>query len=91
VTVDLLTVTLGKQPDLAEVAGLPWCSVVTLNSNGEKLHRIVGPAIRQPDQWVLPVLSDSLNESASLADYHKEADKMRRSLGLNASSSCNEK
>jgi hypothetical protein len=30
-----MTVPLGKQPDLAEVAGLPWCSIATLQSNGE--------------------------------------------------------
>lgn len=41
-----MTVPRGKQPDLAEVTGLPWCSIGTLQSNGQKLHRVVGPAIR---------------------------------------------
>jgi hypothetical protein len=65
------TVPLGKQPKLTEFAGLPWCSVVTLKSDAENLHRVVGPAIRQPDQWVLPVLSNSLDESATIADYQR--------------------
>ena len=51
-----LTVPLDKRVELAKIAGLPWCSMATLHSNGEELHQIVGPAIRQPDQWVLPVL-----------------------------------
>jgi hypothetical protein len=79
-----MTVPLGKRPDLAEVAGLPWCSIVTLHSDGEILHRIVGSAIRQKDQWVLPVLVQFLDDSATLAEYQKEAEKLRRSWGLNA-------
>jgi hypothetical protein len=45
-----MTVPLNKQVDLAEVAGLPWCSIATLHSACEKLHGIIAPAIRQPDQ-----------------------------------------
>jgi hypothetical protein len=77
------TVPLGKKPDLAEVAGLPLCSTVTLKSDGEILHRVVGPAIRQPDQWVLPIMSDPLDGSDTIADYNHEAVKLRRSFGLN--------
>jgi hypothetical protein len=78
-----MTVPLGKKPDLAEVAGLPWCSTVTLKSDGEILHRVVGPAIRQPDQWVLPIMSDPLDGSDTIADYNHEAVRLRRSFGLN--------
>lgn len=85
------SVPLGKQPNMAEVVGLPWCSSATLKSDGQMLRRIVGPAIRQPDQWVLPVLSDPKDASGALTDYQKKADKMRRSWGLNASTSCTEK
>src|SRR5262249_23288834 len=77
-----MTVPLGRQPDLAEVAGLPWCSVVTLHSDGDKLHRIVGPAIRQPNQWVLPVLLLFFDPATDLAKYEKEAEKLRRAWGL---------
>ncbi len=79
-----MTVPLGKQPDLAEVAGLPWCSIATLQSNGQKFHRVVGPAIRQPDQWVLPVLYLDFDPATGLAEYVKEARKMRGEWGLEA-------
>lgn len=81
------SVPLGKGPDLAEVAGLPWCSTVTLTSGGETLHRVVGPAIRQPDQWVLPIMSEPLDAPDKITDHQNEADKLRRSFGLNAVSS----
>jgi len=77
-----MTVPLGKQPALAEVAGLPWCSIATLQSNGEKLHRVVGPAIRQPGQWVLPVLFCFLDPATGLSEYEKETEKLRRAWGL---------
>jgi hypothetical protein len=77
-----MSVPLGKEPDLAVVAGLPWCSVATLRSNGGELHRVVGPAIRQPDQWVLPVIETHLETDAPLTGYEKEAVSLRRRLGL---------
>jgi hypothetical protein len=85
------TVPLGEEPHLAEVAGLPWCSAATLKSDGEALHRVVGPAIRQPDQWVLPIMSEPLDASDIIADHHNEAHKLRRSFGLNAALSSNGK
>jgi hypothetical protein len=75
-------ISLDKQPELAEIAGLPWCSIATLHSNGEKLHRVAGPAIRQKDQWTLPVLSYFDDPEASLANYKREAGKLRQSRGL---------
>jgi hypothetical protein len=77
-----MTVPLGKQPDLAVVAGLPWCSVVTLHSDGDKLHRVVGPAMRQPDQWALPVLYQFFDPATGLAEYREEAEKLREGWGL---------
>jgi hypothetical protein len=82
-----MTVPLGERPDLAKVGGLPWCSAATLHSDGEKLHRTVGRAIRHPDQWVLPSLYEDFDPSATLAHFQKEADKLRRRWGLNAVSS----
>jgi hypothetical protein len=81
-----MTVPLGKQPNLAVVAGLPWCSVVTLRSDGDKLHRVVGPAIRQPDQWVLPVLYLSPDPAIGLAEYPKAVEKLRQGWGLEPAS-----
>jgi hypothetical protein len=77
-----MTVPLGKHPDLAVVAGLPWCSVVTLHSEANDMHRVVGPAIRQPDQWVLPVLETELEAEAHLTASEREMAGLRRGLGL---------
>jgi hypothetical protein len=78
-----MTVPVGKQPDLAEVAGLPWCSIAMLHSDGEKLHRVVGPAIWQTDKWSLPVFPP---DADGLAGCEREASKLRRSLGLEPAS-----
>jgi hypothetical protein len=81
-----MTVPLGDQPDLAKVAGLPWCSIVTLCSIGEKLPRVVGPAIRQKDQWALPVLFHFSEPDTGLSAYLQEAVKLRKGWGLEAAS-----
>ena len=81
------TVPLGKGQDLAHYAGMPWCSIATLRSQRDSLRRIVGPALRQPDQWVLPILPGPTDPSASLVEYEAQADKLRRDRGLNAASS----
>src|ERR1019366_213935 len=39
-----MTVPLGGTTDLAQLAGLLWGSIATIDSEGDKLHRIVGPA-----------------------------------------------
>lgn len=77
-----MTVPLGDRPDLAKVGGLPWCSIATLHSCGEKLHRVVGPAISQTTGWVLPVLFCYLDPATGLGDYKKEAVKVRKGWGL---------
>jgi hypothetical protein len=79
-----MTVPLNDQPDLAEVTGLPWCSIATLYSGGEKLHRIVGPAISPSGRWALPVLYSSFNPATGLNEYKKEVGKLRQGWGLEA-------
>lgn len=79
-----MTVPLGDRPDLAEVAGLPWCSIATLHSNGEKLHRLVGPAISQTTGWALPVLYWFFDPATGLGEYKEEAEKLRQGWGLDA-------
>ena len=74
-----MTVPLGKQPNLAVVAGLPWGSIATVRSSGDKLYRIVGPAIWQTDKWSLPVFP---TDADGLAGFETAAAKLRRSLGL---------
>ena len=78
-----MTVPFSKQPDLAVVAGLPWGSIATVHSAGDKLYRIVGPAIRQTDKWSLPVFP---TDAEGLPEYEKEAETLRRSLGLESAS-----
>jgi hypothetical protein len=82
-----MSVPLGNQPNLAEVAGLPWCSVATLHSNGDKLHRVVGPALKHPSQWVLPVLFLSFDPVVGLTEYKQEAEKLRKDCGVEPKSS----
>jgi hypothetical protein len=82
-----MSVPLGNEPDLAEVAALPWCSIATLHADGHALRRVVGPAIRQPDQWVLPILYRFFDEATGVVKYQSEAEKLRRSWGLEPSSS----
>ena len=78
------TVALGEEFDLARFAGLPWCSIATLQSGGETLYRIVGPAICQTSGWALPVVWRADNPSAGLKEYEKEVSNLRRDWGLDA-------
>jgi len=75
------TIPLGKKAD-AEMLGLPWCSVATLHSDGESIHRLVGPAVRSKGQWCLPVLDGCPEPNAGIAGFDKQAEKFRRDLGL---------
>ncbi len=78
-----MTVPLGDQPDLAQVAGLPWGSIATIQAKGEKLHRVVGPAISQTAGWALPVFPYFPDAGTSLSEYKKEAEQLRKAWGLN--------
>lgn len=79
-----MTVPLGKRFALTEVAGLPWCSIATLHSNDEKLHRVVGPAISQTSGWALPVMFCYLDPATGLSECKREAEKVRKGWGLEA-------
>jgi hypothetical protein len=81
-----MTVPLGQTPFLPEVAGLAWCSVATLRSGDEAIHRLVGPASWQKDQWALPVLFQFFDPDAGVEQYQKEASKLRRAWGLKTQS-----
>lgn len=82
-----VTIPVGKQTNLAEIGGLPWCSIANLHSNGKMLHRIVGPAIFQKDDWALPVLRFVADANTSLNGYVREAARMRVDFGLNSAES----
>jgi hypothetical protein len=78
-----MTVPLEGNLNLAEVAGLPWGSIGTIHSAGDKLIRIVGRAIWQKDKWALPVFPANAD---GLAENERAAVKLRQSLGLERSS-----
>jgi hypothetical protein len=77
-----MTIPLGKQPDLSVMAALPWGSIATLSSNGESLHRVVGPANHEGAQWALPVLCLYHDPATELGEYARESVSIRRALGL---------
>lgn len=77
----------GKPVDLARVAGLPWCSIATLRSDGDTLHRVVGPVSSRRSGWALPVLNRFVDPGAGLVEYEQEARKLRQSWGLDAAMS----
>jgi hypothetical protein len=74
-------------PTLGSLAGLPWCSIATLWSGHEEIHRLVGPVIRQPHHWVLPILETHIEADSQLPEYEREAARLCRSFGLEAASS----
>jgi len=78
------TVPLGEEFDLARFAGLPWCSIATLQSGSETLYRIVGPAICQTSGWALPILWRADEPNAELKEYKEETSKLRNEWGLEA-------
>lgn len=77
-----MTVPLGERPALAEVAGLPWCSIATLQAKGEKPHRVVGPAISQTTGWALPVLYCFFDPATGVEEYRSESKNLRNGWGL---------
>jgi hypothetical protein len=79
-----MTVPLGRTVDLAEVAGLPWCSDATLHSGENRLHRVVGPAIIQRSGWVLPFVSSFADPTTGLREFEQVATKLRNEWGLEA-------
>lgn len=77
-----MTIPLNNDLNLGQLAGLPWGSVASLYSGQEQLHRIAGPVIRQPGQWVLPIIETVLAADADREAYEREAANLRRRLGL---------
>jgi hypothetical protein len=76
------TVPLGERIDLAELAGLPPCSIATFRAGDEQLHRVIGPAIRQKGGWALPVLFRPDDPAIELTECRKQAVRWRRYWGF---------
>ena len=77
------TVPLRGTIDVAQIGGLAWGSIATIRSEHDALHRIVGPAHWQTEQWSLPVFP--LN-AESLPESEQAAAQLRQSLGLEPAS-----
>jgi hypothetical protein len=76
-----MTIPLGQEISLAEMCGLPWCSIATIHSNDQQIHRVVGPAVWQTSQWCLPVLYLYYDRDVRKREYQKTAASLRRKWG----------
>jgi hypothetical protein len=76
-----------KRVDLAELAGLPWGTFVSLRSKNESLHRLVGPLGYQGGKWGLPVFDWFEDPNASLENYRRASVDARKHYGFNSCSS----
>lgn len=81
------SIPLDPPVPLADFGGLPWCSIATLDSAGDKLYRLVGPVIYQKGAWTLPVMFWKLDPAIGLSEYKKKAKEMRKEFGLEPVSS----
>jgi hypothetical protein len=66
------TVPLPAGVELADVAGLPWGSVAEWSSGGEACARLIGPAVKLPGGWALPVFGDPAGAATFRRDYGLE-------------------
>jgi hypothetical protein len=77
-----VSIPLKKSADLATFAGLPWGSVVTVQSDEKTMRVISGPATCQTDGWALPVFWYYLDADTEVAEIENQATELRRSWGL---------
>lgn len=75
------TIPAGRSLDLATAASMPWGSVAALRSDGNILHRVIGPAVWKRSRWQFPVIWPFHNEEASLEQSLSKAASLRRSTG----------
>lgn len=74
--------TIPRQRADVELRGLPWGSIATLRCGDDTIHRIVGPALRQTEQWVLPVQPTRSDREFGFTELNAQAAKFRKSHGL---------
>jgi hypothetical protein len=76
------TVPLEDPVPLAELVGLPWCSVVTLCCGDDSVPIFAGPA-RFERKWVLPIVA-APTQLDEMADMEFEGQRSRRQIGAEA-------
>lgn len=80
-----MSISLGKHIELSEIGGLAWGTTATVHSNGERVHRLVGPAKFQGGKWTLPVFCRfDEDEEAPLSDYKTLSARMRTEYGYDS-------
>ena len=77
-----MSIPVGNPKRIAEYTGLAWESTVTIHSEGESLHRLVGPANWVKEEWSLPILLRYRDDDVALERYQRDAETERRLLGL---------
>jgi hypothetical protein len=75
-------VPIGIPKRIAQFAGMPWGSIASFHSEGETIHRIVGPAQWKKEQWHMPFLPLFLDATTGLPEYKREAAKDRKQYGF---------
>jgi hypothetical protein len=80
-TNDRKSIPIGARPELSEAAALPWGTTITIHADGKELHRLIGPATHERGEWSLPVLDYWDDVDVPLADYKREAAKVRKDYG----------
>lgn len=75
------TVPLSHKRVPADLAGIPWGTIIRLKSGREELLVPVGPAAYRAGSWVLPIFlaEDSATDVQGL---RRQTAKLRREFGL---------
>ncbi|MBL9089986.1 MAG: hypothetical protein JNL96_02095 [Planctomycetaceae bacterium] len=77
-----MSIPFGRQLKLADAASLAVTSTATVRSDGEVLHRLVGPASWRRDEWQLPVMWQFYDPATPIGKYRDKAVALRKSCGL---------
>jgi hypothetical protein len=75
------SIPLGTRPDLSEVAGLPWGTVLKLRCRNSLATALVGPALYERKQWVLPIIDGPFESDSTLSQLKQRAPSLRRRFG----------
>lgn len=75
------SISLGSRPDLTEVAGLPWGTILTLGCKESSTSALVGPAVYERKQWVLPIIEGPFESDTSISHLKQRAATFRKRVG----------
>jgi hypothetical protein len=75
------SIPLGSRPELAVVAGLPWGTVLKLRCRDSSTTALVGPALYERKQWMLPIIEGPFESDTTLGQLKQRAALLRRRFG----------